>query len=54
MNYIQTEIDGVWLIEPKVFHDARGYFMAAFKEEEFRAHVGDVYKRQALLHSWYL
>ena len=37
MNYIQTEIDGVWLIEPKVFHDARGYFMEAFKEEEFRA-----------------
>ena len=43
MNYIQTEIDGVWLIEPKVFHDARGYFMEAFKEEEFRAHVGDVH-----------
>ena len=42
MNYIQTEIDGVWLIEPKVFHDARGYFMEAFKEEEFRAHVGNV------------
>ena len=41
MNYIQTEIDGVWLIEPKVFHDARGYFMEAFKEEEFRAHVGN-------------
>ena len=39
MNYIQTEIDGVWLIEPKVFHDARGYFM----EEEFRAHVGNVH-----------
>ena len=32
MNYIQTEIDGVWLIEPKVFHDARGYFMEAFKD----------------------
>lgn len=43
MNYIQTEIDGVWLIEPKVFNDARGYFMEAFKEEEFRAHVGDVH-----------
>ena len=42
MNYIQTEIDGVWLIEPRVFFDARGYFMEAFKEEEFRAHVGDV------------
>ena len=26
MNYIQTEIDGVWIIEPKVFNDARGYF----------------------------
>ncbi len=43
MNYIQTEIDGVWLIEPKVFSDARGYFMEAFKEEEFRQQVGDVH-----------
>ena len=42
MNYIQTEIDGVWIIEPKVFTDARGYFMEAFKEEEFRATIGDV------------
>lgn len=33
MNYIQTEIDGVWLIEPKVFHDARGYFMEAFRKK---------------------
>ena len=39
MNYIQTEIDGVWIIEPKVFNDARGYFMEAFKEEEFRANI---------------
>lgn len=43
MNYIQTEIDGVWLIEPKVFSDDRGYFMEAFKEEEFRANIGDVH-----------
>lgn len=43
MNYIQTEIDGVWIIEPKVFKDARGYFMEAFKEEEFRAHIGEVH-----------
>lgn len=42
MNYIQTEIDGVWLIEPKVFCDERGYFMEAFKEEEFNEHVGNV------------
>ena len=43
MNYIQTEIDGVWIIEPKVFNDARGYFMEAVKEEEFRANIGDVH-----------
>ena len=43
MNYIQTEIDGVWIIELRVFNDARGYFMEAFKEEEFRANIGDVH-----------
>ena len=31
MNYIQTEIDGVWIIEPKVFNDARAYFKEDFK-----------------------
>lgn len=43
MNYIETEINGVWVIEPKVFPDARGYFMEAFKEEDFCAHIGDVH-----------
>ncbi len=43
MNYIQTEIEGVWIIEPRVFNDARGYFMEAFKETEFKANVGDVH-----------
>lgn len=43
MNYIQTEIDGVWLIEPKVFSDARGYFMETFKEEEFCSQIGKVH-----------
>ena len=33
----------MWLIEPKAFHDARGYFMEAFKEEEFRTQVGEVH-----------
>ncbi len=42
INYIQTEIDGVWLIEPKVFSDERGYFMEAFKQEEFEANIGPV------------
>lgn len=42
MNYIQTEINGVWLIEPNFFSDERGYFMEAFKKEEFEAKVGPV------------
>lgn len=42
MNYIKTAIDGVWVIEPKVFNDARGYFMEAFKQAEFEQHVGKV------------
>lgn len=40
MTYTETPIPGVWIIEPKVFKDARGYFMEAFKQEEFDAHVG--------------
>ena len=43
MNHPQTEIEGVWIIEPKVFNDARGYFMEAFKEGEFRANIGNVH-----------
>lgn len=43
MNYIQTEIDGVWIIEPRVFGDSRGYFMECFKEEEFGRHIGSVH-----------
>lgn len=42
MNYTETDIPGVWVIEPKVFNDARGYFMEAFKMEMFNAHVGQV------------
>lgn len=42
MNYIQTDIAGVWIIEPRVFNDARGYFFESWKKEEFEAHVGKV------------
>lgn len=42
MNFIEQHIEGVWLIEPKVFTDQRGYFMESFKEDMFRQHVGDV------------
>ena len=28
MEYIKTEIEGVWIIEPRVFNDQRGYFLS--------------------------
>ena len=42
MEYIKTEIDGVWIIQPKVFNDDRGYFFEAWKKEEFEQHVAQV------------
>lgn len=42
MVYKETEIPGVWIIEPNVFGDARGYFMEAFKQAEFDAHIGKI------------
>lgn len=34
-NFIKTELDGVYIIEPKIFEDARGYFFESYNEEEF-------------------
>lgn len=42
MNYIETSVKDVWVIEPKVFDDARGYFMETFKQAEFNEHIGRV------------
>lgn len=42
MNYLETAIKGVYIIEPRIFEDARGYFFEAWKQEEFNAHVGAV------------
>ncbi len=42
MNYIETSIEGVWIIEPKVFGDARGYFFESWKKEEFEQNIGKV------------
>lgn len=42
MNFIKTDIEGVWIIEPRRFGDARGYFMESFKKSEFDANVGPV------------
>lgn len=39
MNYIPTQIEGVYIVEPERFGDARGYFMETFRLEEFRKEV---------------
>lgn len=39
MNVLHTEIDGVVIIEPKVFGDERGYFFESFSEKIFREKV---------------
>ena len=35
MNFIKTGIEGVVIIEPKLFNDARGYFFESFSQREF-------------------
>lgn len=40
MEYIKTDIEGVWVLEPKVFEDARGYFMETWREEDFNKAIG--------------
>ena len=42
MNVISTNIDGVVIIEPRVFEDARGYFFESFSQREFNEKVSPV------------
>ena len=39
MDVIKTAIDGVVIVEPKVFKDARGYFFESFSQREFEEKV---------------
>ncbi len=42
MEYKETAIKGVWILEPKVFNDARGYFFESWRKADFEAHIGSV------------
>jgi len=42
MNVIDTEIEGVYIIEPKIFNDNRGYFFESFSDKEFCQKVGAI------------
>lgn len=39
MNIIKTEIEGLLIIEPRIFTDSRGYFFESFNQREFEQHI---------------
>ena len=43
MEAIKTDIDGVFIIEPRVFNDARGYFFESYSERDFNAQVREIH-----------
>lgn len=40
MQIIKTDIEGVLIVEPTVFGDARGYFFESFNERSFQEQTG--------------
>jgi dTDP-4-dehydrorhamnose 3,5-epimerase len=40
MNFIETEIQGLFILEPKIFADSRGYFMESYRKADFDAAIG--------------
>lgn len=43
MTFKKTEIEGVYVIEPRIFNDSRGYFYEVWKEQEFTQNIGDIH-----------
>ena len=42
MEVKKTDIEGVLIIEPKIFRDSRGYFFESYSEKVFKEMVGDI------------
>lgn len=42
MQVIKTKIEGLVIIQPKVFQDARGYFFESFSQKDFNQNVREV------------
>ena len=42
MEVINTKINGVYIIEPRIFEDARGYFFESFSQREFDEKVAPI------------
>ena len=42
MEVIKTDIEGLVVIQPRIFNDARGYFFESFSQREFEEKVGPI------------
>ncbi len=42
MEVIKTSIDGLFIIEPRIFEDSRGYFFESFSQREFEEKIGPI------------
>ena len=42
MEIIQTEIEGVYILKPRIFEDSRGYFFESYSQRDFDANVSPV------------
>lgn len=42
MNVIKTDIEGILILEPKVFTDTRGYFFESYNKKVFDSEVGEI------------
>lgn len=42
MEVIKTAIDGLFIIEPRIFEDSRGYFFESFSQRAFDEQVGKI------------
>lgn len=47
MEVIKTEIEGVVIIEPRLFKDERGYFFESFSQRDFDKQVRTIHFVQA-------
>lgn len=42
MNVIKTALEGVYIIEPRIFSDDRGYFFESFSQREFDEKIAPI------------
>lgn len=42
MEVIKTDIEGVVIIEPRIYKDARGYFFESYSQREFEQKIGKI------------